>query len=237
MKPKAIKTAVVLAVLIFVLLPFTSWATVDYDSVDAAALPMAAQTDIIQASDQFIRAYGQLLVYDYEEYSGDYNNQNLIGSISASSAVLFIEGDGEDYGFWTGSTTGLAFLNLGYDDDSTKSDALEGDCLSLSNALHRIGAAMSCGWDGFAWCMWDEGLLPALAAAGTIIRTVGPYIEAGQGVLVAEGAGFVVFTWYVVCIMVLHHDFWTTLFAGFLLVGAAGQYKKRSLNKLSVGET
>lgn len=227
MKPMALKTAFALVLLSFVLLPFAAWATVDYDSVDEAALTMAAQTDVLQASDQFIRAYDQLLVYDHDEYSGDYNNQNLVGSISASSIILFIEGDGEGLCFWTGGTTGLSYLNLGYDEDSAKSDALADDSLSLSNVIHRIGAAFSSGWDGFAWCMWDEGLLPALAAAGTIIRTVGPYISCGAGVLVAKGAAFVAVTWAVICILIADHDFLWTLACGSVLLGAGGLYRRR----------
>jgi hypothetical protein len=227
MKPMAFKTTFALVLFSFVLLPFAAWATVDYDSVDEAALTMAAQTDVIQASDQFIRAYDQLLVYDHDEFSSDYNYQNLIGSISAGSTVLFIDGDGEGLRFWTGSTTWLAYLNLGYDEDSTKSVALTGDCLSLSNALHRIRAAISCGWDGLIWCWWDEGIKPAAVAAWALASDVGYFIAAGQGGALLYGGAVILVTWEVVCALIADHDFLWTLCFGSVFLGSAGSYRRR----------
>lgn len=221
MKRIIIKSALVLLIALIILLPLAAWATdVDYDAIDEAALPMVAQTNILQASDQFIRAYHQLLVYDHEEYSGDYNYPNLVGSMTAGSAVLFVTGDGEDYGFWLGSLAGYSQLNLGYDEESAKFLALTNDNQPLSNVWHRIGAAFSSGWTAFVWCM-SIGVDDAISAAQRTIEEIGaPIFGRAIGKLLVRAIAVIAVIWTAICIMVGSFHFLKTLFFGSFLVYA-----------------
>ncbi len=226
-----IKSALVSFIALIISLPLAAWATdVDYDAVDEAALPMVAQTDILQASDQFVRAYHQLLVYDHEEFSGDYNYQNLVGSITASSVVLFVEGEGADYGFWLGSLAGYSQLNLGYDEESEKYLALADDNQPLSSGWGRIGAAYKSGWNGFLWCMLSGATL-AVGAASVIINGVGAWLGGAVGPPLCKAAAIGSAIWTSICILVGVFHWWKTVFFGSMLVTLPRSYWRRRFVK------
>lgn len=56
---------------------------VDYDELDAMALKMAGQTDQLQATDQFVRVYSQVLAFDESEYGTSFNQAALEASMIA----------------------------------------------------------------------------------------------------------------------------------------------------------
>ncbi len=136
---------------------------VDYDAVDEAAVPMVAQTELPQAADQFFRAYRQLLIYDHEQYSADYNYDNLVGSLTASSVVvMFDENDiTTDYRLSAMYLAGLGFMGLGYDEGTDKLAGLLSARSALGNAVSRICHATGAAWDAIFECMSGAVAAPA----------------------------------------------------------------------------
>jgi len=224
------KTAILALALLLCVATSPAWATdVDYDEVDAAALPMAARTEQPQGADQFVKAYEQMLVYDCEEYGATYEYDNLVASVAAGAAVLAFD-DYDDYGFWAGTIVGLAQQALGYQDGTPKFDALLSDCAPLAFSLKKLEVAFSSGWGALLWCL-DLPISKVLLPACGLVASVGVIVGGVAVAVCAKAAAAVYILWCVLCFTLGEIYFWYAVLLGVLPIAGGARWRGRRLRE------
>ncbi len=214
-----IQKAAIAALAGLLLLPLAAFAAVDYTLQDAAALPMTAQTDLPQAGDQYCKAYRQLLVFDHDTYSANYNYNNLEGNLVAASVVLSYDNSSSNFVTWSAVSSSLANYALGYDDGTPKDQALAAH-VNLKQSWDKTKKAYKAWCDAAAECM-----AAPLSSAGSAVCGIGsgvslPILLANPhvGAIVAAASICGMLLIAVICIAVGDVAFYNSIYGGFLAI-------------------
>ncbi len=195
---------------------------VDYDGLDEAALPMAAQTTQAQASDQFIKIYRQVLVFDENQYGGSYNLDMLEASLAAGAAVyVYDESSGTSDYKWSIAQLGALSLDiLGYGAGTEKNASLTGLFGSLGRAWNRYWSSEKKAWGYIWWCVFHSpaaGVMAEVAQWAQIVAGIAALFPgAGEivGALIMKALFWAGTFLAVLCILIGTYAFYKSLFFG-----------------------
>jgi len=147
--------------------------SVDYDDIDAMAFRMTAQIEEVQACDQSLRVYHQVLAFDEEQYATNFNQDALVASMLAGG-IAWAYDDGtattEEVRVCVESLGVFALDLYGYAEGSMKYNALR-------NAWYWLGKAWHCYWK-CALEYWAQVWKCVDGTTGRIVQFVGTALGA-----------------------------------------------------------